>query len=594
MREPLARPSADALRLGVGPILACAPRAASVLLRPAAGVAAAPVGAGPQRSGTRSTRAPARAATRRPSRRARGLERLAGQRGAAALPAPVVIPARDGRLQRFRAASRRCWRPRWRGASRRSRPTRRRASTIRRRPGASTSARSASTRPCAASAGIWYVDPYFRAPTHATSPTTAATSALALAAGRAGRDRPARPRRRARRGAPRARATRRPARLPPRARQRPVLRRVLRRDRPAGRDGEGRADEPRQPALQRRPRDPHGAGRQRLPPQLPDGGGRTRPPATRHASAATSAAARRTTRPRSTRSSATANYDIGHIVSAPTATAAASPQLGVRRPARREGAGLHRRSTRRSATASRSTTSPTRWATSSAARTPSTATSGNCAPPQPRLIGTRGRAGQRQLDPGLRRHLRRRQPAAQLRPVLLPAARSTTSTAYITSDDAGATEEGTRARRSPTTHPAVTAPADRTIPIRDAVHADRHRRPTPTRATTSSTCGSRTTRTAAAGHAARHADAQDPAGRCSAIFGTAADEDALQSPAPGQNIAARGRPRRARSPTRRRSPPTTPTPRRARAPAPTDVDCNSEVLPTAALRARPGRAATSA
>ena len=78
----------------------------------------------------------------------------------------------------------------------------------------------------------------------------------------------------------------------------------------------------------------------------------------------------------------------------------------------------------RSATSTPSTTWPTRWATSSPATTPSTAPSAT-ARRSNRNAGHLGRAGQRLLDHGLRRHLRHRQPADR---TATPTGRSAAST----------------------------------------------------------------------------------------------------------------------------------------------------------------------
>ena len=144
--------------------------------------------------------------------------------------------------------------------------------------------------------------------------------------------------------------------------------------------GQGRADEPGQPGLRERPRDPHDAGRRQRQAQLQDGRADDR---ATNGPCGTRALLHARLRPRSApagRWSATQTV-IGQIIGAGElrhrAHRAGRERRRHRRARRRRQRASRPRAARacrrRRATSTRSTTSRTRWATSSAATTPSTA-----------------------------------------------------------------------------------------------------------------------------------------------------------------------------------------------------------------------------
>ena len=333
MREPLARPSADAAP-APAPILTSA-RAPPPCARPALACCRCPPGRGRRPGLGRRVAGRAARAGGAPVETPRALRGLHPRQAGA--PAPLdrgrgrSCPSRpDGTLERFRVHRRSVLAP---GCARRFPQIRAYAGRERRRPpgdgAVGHSVRSASTPPCAAR-GLWYVDPCYRAATARTWRTTAdaAPRSRSVARGRPiGSARASAPRC-ARPGAPSCSATYRLA-LASDPSYADVVRPTDRRRRGHGRQGDAR--QPRQPGLQRRARHQHAADRQRpplnfntdaeysaratAPPECDDAGAGAQPGRDRQ------------------RSSARPNYDIGHLVLGPDGDGG-----GHRRRRRRSGA----------------------------------------------------------------------------------------------------------------------------------------------------------------------------------------------------------------------------------------------------------------
>ncbi len=319
--------------------------------------------------------------------------------------------------------------------------------------------------------------------------------------------------------------------------QQPGLRDLLRRHGSPGGDGEGGAGQPHEPALQRRPRHPHGDRGQQLPPQF------------RHGDGVQRAVLERRLRLRrrlhhAERRRARRHHRDGQLRHRPLRR-----RLGLQRRRRRR-AGRGRRqqpraaaapaSTRRSATASRSTTSPTRSATSSAARTRSTATATATAANATTPIGRQPSVSSPAAAP-------------RSRPTPASAASRTCSTTPTPTSRSSPIDDilGYVTTSSNPTADGFTVTTDREpLAGRDRAGGPRPSRsgrrsrsravpPTPT-ATGSSTCGSRTT---AAARPAWRSAGQQQARRAAlpAVLAFARSRNPSQSPAPGQNIAKEDR-----------------------------------------------------